>query len=411
MLLVHKRSCLPFSWRPRQFCLKFPFCERKSTNIAEKESIWISQNLSLAPEGFVHLRKPIPTDKALEILFSKSGILWEGDYHHGKTFLSKIAKYFDRVYSILPKGTIKKRFLAFKMFQTKRAVVLSKFAVLVSPEHSMAHLSRAPNISMALKAAFNNEGASYIVPLREVLGAIGSWEWRKEGVKIPILENSLHPHYGVFCPTVRNDYIKLISTVTISPKAKLAYDIGVGSGVLSAILIRRGIKEVVGTDTSDRALLCARDNLTRFGMISKTQLIKSDVYPPSCVSMGHKKPDLIVCNPPWLPMTVSSSLLDEAIYDENNSFLISFLNGIENHLSEEAHSEAFLILSDLAEHIGLRSRKELLDMFETANLMVVDKLESVPCNHPRRRLNSGADILSEARRMEVTNLWRLKIKR
>ena len=64
--------------------------------------------------------------------------------------------------------------------------------------------------------------------------------------------------------------------------------------------------------------------------------------------------------------------------------------------------EGWLILSDLAEHLGLRSRDDLLDMIARAGLRVVDRIDTA-AHARRRRIRSAA----RARSREVTSLWRL----
>jgi methylase of polypeptide subunit release factors len=113
---------------------------------------------------------------------------------------------------------------------------------------------------------------------------------------------------------------------------------------------------------------------------------------------------LVVCNPPWLPAQPSSPI-EYAVYDPDSRMLRGFLNGLAAHLT--AKGEGWLVLSDLAEHLGLRSRAELLAAFETAGLSVVGRIDARP-HHPRAA--DPADPLHQARAAEVTSLWRLAIK-
>jgi len=82
--------------------------------------------------------------------------------------------------------------------------------------------------------------------------------------------------------------------------------------------------------------------------------------------------------------------------------LNGFLRGLPAHL--EPGGEGWLILSDLAEHLGLRSREQLLAMFEGAGLKAVDRIDIKP-RHPRA--SDASDPLHRARKAEVTSLWRL----
>ena len=63
-----------------------------------------------------------------------------------------------------------------------------------------------------------------------------------------------------------------------------------------------------------------------------------------------------------------------------------------------------LILSDLAEHLGLRSREALLDMISQAGLRVIERIDTRPTHG---RAQDPNDPLHAARSKEVTSLWRL----
>jgi len=103
---------------------------------------------------------------------------------------------------------------------------------------------------------------------------------------------------------------------------------------------------VIATDHAERALACAQDNVQRLGVAAQVQLCNVDLFPP-----GHA--DLIVCNPPWLPVRATTSL-EQAVYDPDSRMLRGFFAGLAAHL--RPGGEGWLILSDLAEHLGLRSQ-------------------------------------------------------
>ena len=70
--------------------------------------------------------------------------------------------------------------------------------------------------------------------------------------------------------------------------------------------------------------------------------------------------------------------------------------------------EAWLVLSDLAEYLGLRQRDELLSLFTDSGLKVIDRLEIKPTH---RKINDADDPLAELRSKEMTSLWRLKVNK
>jgi hypothetical protein len=99
-----------------------------------------------------------------------------------------------------------------------------------------------------------------------------------------------------------------------------------------------------------------------------------------------------------------SSLLEHAVYDPESQMLKGFLAGLKDHLLPQG--EGWLILSDLAEHLELRSRQELLSWIEDAGLVVLERIDTKP-QHPKAFDDS--DLLHFARAAEITSLWRLQI--
>ena len=275
--------------------------------------------------------------------------------------------------------------------QLQRARTLGMLLILVEAGHIIP-LRRAPDVVSACNEAYGQCNESYVLSLRELQGLIGAHEWRKRGVEIPALGGRIHPHYGVFSP-LRGEYLDLIATAPL-PVTDLAFDIGTGTGVIAALLGRRGLEKVIATELNPRALACARDNLERLGLNDTVKVLEADLFPPGTAG-------LIVCNPPWVP-AAANSLLDQAIFDPDSRMLLGFLNGLSAHLAPGG--EGWLILSDLAEHLGLRSRDFLLAAIAKAGLRVVERHDIRP-RHGKSVDES--DPLHAARAAELTSLWRL----
>ncbi|MGZ5120963.1 MAG: methyltransferase, partial [Burkholderiales bacterium] len=235
----------------------------------------------------------------------------------------------------------------------------------------------------------------YVASMRELLGIIGSHEWRRKGIEIPAAGGRIHPHYGVFAP-VRNEYVALVAAAPL-PSTMLAFDIGTGTGVLAAVLARRGVERVVATERDPRALACARENIARLRLDNKVEVVEADLFPPG-------RAPLVVCNPPWIPARATSPM-EQTVYDSDGRMLRGFLGGVGAHL--EPGGEAWLVLSDIAEHLGLRTRAELLAAIDEAGLNIVDRTDARP-DHPKA--SDPDDPLHDARAAEVTSLWRLKLR-
>jgi methylase of polypeptide subunit release factors len=257
-------------------------------------------------------------------------------------------------------------------------------------------LRRAPDVQAACSEAYGPPEGPFVASLRELLGLIGAHEWRKAGVPVPALDARIHPHYGVFAP-VRGEYVDLVATAPLPAGCALAFDLGTGTGVLAAVLARRGVQRIVATDMDPRALSCAGDNMTRLGLAGRVDVLAVDLFPPG-------RAPLVVCNPPWLPARAGTPL-ERAVYDPGSRMLLGFIEGLAAHL--EPDGEGWLVLSDLAEHLGLRSRDELLAAIDRGALKVVGRLDAKP-RHPRAA--DPADPLHAARAAESTSLWRLALR-
>ena len=126
-------------------------------------------------------------------------------------------------------------------------------------------------------------------------------------------------------------------------------------------------------------------------------MIEADLFPEGRAA-------LVVCNPPWLPARPTSPI-ERGIFDPESQMLLRFVAGLPVHL--EPGGEGWLLLSDLAEHLGLRSRNALLAAFDAAGLYVRERIDTRP-KHPRAA--DVQDPLHAARAAEVTSLWRLAVK-
>jgi methylase of polypeptide subunit release factors len=262
-------------------------------------------------------------------------------------------------------------------------------------EHYKISLKRAPDFSQACLEAYGDFTGPFVVSIRELQGLIGAHEWRKKGVPIEAIGANIHPHYGVFSP-IRGEYLALLAQAPL-PDTALAFDIGTGTGVISALLARRGVKKIIATDQDPRAIKCAQENIARLDLQKQITLSQTNMFPEG-------KAPLIVCNPPWLPAKPSSPI-EHAVYDPESKMLLAFLNGLKTHLADDG--EGWLIMSDFAEHLGLRGKDELRNAIEQAGLRVEEKFDIKP---KHGKVMDETDRLHQARNAEVTSLWRLKVK-
>jgi SAM-dependent methyltransferase len=364
------------------------------------EARWRSHSDAPPPARVVVADGSMTADEAYGLACQGTALLWRGDYQEARQMLTALGKRADRpqrkAYRAGRPGVEPaEAFNLYRQGRSQRARTLNALLIPLGDDYSIP-LRRAPDIRQACEEAFGPAETGSVTSLRALLGVIGAHEWRVKGIEIPEAGGRIHPHFGVFAP-IRREYVDLVAEAPLPAacaSSSVAFDIGTGTGVLAAILARRGIERVIATDVDPRALTCARENVRQLGLGERIDVVQADLFPEGRAA-------LVVCNPPWIPARPSSSM-ENGIYDPENRMLRGFLGNLSDHLVPGG--EGWLILSDLAEHLGLRTRAQLLEDFAGAGLRVAGRID-VPPRHPRAA--DETDVLHHARAKEITSLWRL----
>ncbi len=366
---------------------------------------WRSERGAPPPKRVVIADDRMTADAAYGLACQGTALLWRGDFQNARQMLIALASRADRqarkpkkpAASPTPTSAAD-AFNLHRQARSQRARTLGMLVMELDGNHELA-LRRAPDVRQACAEVWGPGEGPSVTSLRELLGLVGAHEWRVKGIEIAAIGGRIHPHYGVFTP-IRREYVNLVAEAPLPAgwsSSSVAFDIGTGTGVLAAVLARRGVSRVVATDQDARALACARENLDRLGLARQVEVVQADLFPDGRAA-------LVVCNPPWVPARPSSPL-EHGIFDPDSRMLRGFLAALPAHLAPGG--EGWLILSDLAEHLGLRSRAELLAMFEAAGLKVVNRSDARP-THPKA--SDETDALHAARAAEVTSLWRLALR-
>ncbi len=386
---------------------------------------WWSANDRPAPKKVVAVDDRCTADQAMKYASQGTAMLWLGDFHNAKQIMSamdqRIASGANRRKGGGRSGgksgartgeplSAADQFYRIRQARAQRSRMLSMLLIPLefdeAEQEMVVPLPRAPRVGPAISFAYAEASehkagtdlasltGTAAISLQELTGVQGAHQWFVSGVEVPILGAKIYPRYGTFLPT-RHEYVDLAAQAPLSD-ARVAFDIGTGTGVLAAVLVHRGVPRVIGTDIHQRAIDCARDNFARLGMQNKATAELRSMFPEG-------RADLIVCNPPWIPGSAASTL-DAAIYDPGSKMLLQFLAGLPDHLTPGG--EGWLIISDLAELLGLRTREMLLDAIAQAGLEIVDRFDTVPTHG---RASDTNDVLHEARSREVTSLWRLRV--
>ena len=373
------------------------------------EARWRSHSGTPPATRVVVADEKMTAHEAYDLACQGTALLWRGDFQAARQMLSALGRRAERkklartsaataVANSLAGTSIINSAEAFHLYRqarSQRARTLNALLIPLNDDYSIP-LPRAPDIRQACAEAYGPAQTASVTSLRALLGVIGAHEWRTKGIDVPEAGGRIHPHFGVFAP-IRREYVDLVSTTllpAVCASSSVAFDIGTGTGVLAAVLARRGIERVVATDLDSRALSCARENIRQLGLSERVVIVQADLFPEGRAA-------LVVCNPPWIPARPSSPM-ENGIYDPESRMLRGFLAKLTEHL--EPGGEGWLILSDLAEHLGLRTRASLLEEFEAHGLRVLGRSD-VPPRHPRA--SDETDALHNARAAEITSLWRL----
>jgi methylase of polypeptide subunit release factors len=366
---------------------------------APQRARWRSESQQ-RPAALLPVDDTLTANAAFKLVSEGTGLLWRGDFHNGRQLLQALVRRVDKpgrtqtpragapVQAPVPADAAARARDAFarhRASQARRATLLNRVLLQFEPDHTIA-LRRAPDIRAAVGEAWGApDGESSLLSFRELQGLVGAHEWRKKGVDVPALGARIHPWFGVFSP-LRGEYLGLIAQAPLPPGAtSLAFDIGTGTGVIAALLAKRGVQRVVATDLDPRALACAADNAARLGVAKHVDLVQADMFPEGRAA-------LVVCNPPWVP-TPANAAIERAVYDPDSTMLRAYLAGLAAHLAPGG--EGWLVMSDLAEHLG---------WIADAGLRVVHRHDTRP-THPKA--GDASDPLFAARSREVTSLWRL----
>lgn len=352
---------------------------------------WRSEAEAPAPRNVVVADDRMRAEDAFRRMKAGTWLLYTGDFQNARQLLAAVGRRVSKPARRAggAPASLKERFLAERRARSQEHAVLSRLLVPLDVDYRVA-LRRGPDARDACEHLWGSPDAPLtVVSLRELLGMMGAEAWRQKGVEVPGLPGRIHPHYGVFSPT-RPEYPALLAEAP-PPEGKRVFDLGTGTGVLSFLLLARGARNVVATDIEPRAVACANDNASRLGYADRFEAIERPLYPEG-------RADLVICNPPWVP-EVPRTRIDRAIYDPDGAMLRGFLQGLPMHL--EPGGEGWLLLSDLAERLGLREPGALDEQIAEAGLRILWTREAAPAHG---RAQDRADPLHEARSQERTRL-------
>jgi methylase of polypeptide subunit release factors len=104
-----------------------------------------------------------------------------------------------------------------------------------------------------------------------------------------------------------------------------------GSGAIGILAAMQNASRVIGVDISNIAVRCANENSARFNFSDRVTFREGNLWQ---AVKNDEKFDVILANPPLLPVT-PETVLEMAIADSPEmSATVTFLNGCQEHLRD-----------------------------------------------------------------------------
>ena len=178
---------------------------------------------------------------------------------------------------------------------------------------------------------FFEENSTFALPSGILLGLVNAWQYFQGGLrfsflKAPVLSGPVRPFYGVYASPQPVAHFELLIEWLDKRHLDSALDLGTGCGVITLILRRIAkIPHVVASDVSPNAVFGAREEFKRHNL-TDVEVIETDLF----TGLEGRCFDLVVFNPPWLPLRNSSkgeparSILDKGNFYPQNLFLRIF---------------------------------------------------------------------------------------
>ena len=267
--------------------------------------------------------------------------------------------------------------------------------LLVSVSNHKLKVKKSPEIGW-FKELYP-ELKDYLLPFPKVQGLNSAWQWFKKGIHIPGLNINIKPYYDTYFPT-RFEHLELFNEWIEETKItkETAYDIGVGSGVLTFKLLQDGFSKIIATDTNPNAIVGMEKALRGNSFV--------DLHLGNLFANCNTPADLIVFNPPWVPINQEIKGIDKAIFYDDKLFP-DFFEQASKRLKPDGR--LVLIFSNLAEVTNVTKENPI--QLELLNNSRFEK--DVLLTKPVSKASSKTKRDQNWRKDELVQLWVLKLKK
>jgi len=183
----------------------------------------------------------------------------------------------------------------------------------LNAEHLLGHVLGRRRMELYLDFE-RRLGESELVPLRELVKRRGAGEPLQHLLgTVEFCGRSFHCDKRALVP--RPETEQLVELLISHFKPETAYsrmvDVGTGSGVIALTLAAEFPKaEIVGADISEDALMVARENAERFGLVDRIRFLRSNL-----LESVEPDFDVIAANLPYVSTEDRQNLSREVLHD------------------------------------------------------------------------------------------------
>ncbi len=279
----------------------------------------------------VPFTKRMEPQTAIDDLIEGRQVLIQDFYSSGLLLLSKLRKHVNQRHS-------EKSYRGQRENRTTFRELSSR--VLLRVKDNRLVVRKAPEIGWL--SELYPDTSEFLISFPQVQGLNSSWQWFQKGISIPTLKEKVFPYYGTYFPT-RFEHLQLLEEWlgSYAGSKATAIDVGVGSGVITYQLLNHGFGKVLATDINPNAIYGMHQSLKEKCLTSRMELALGDLFANS-----ELQADLIVFNPPWLPLEEGNHGIEQAMYYQADLFP-RFFSEASEHL--RPGGRLVLLFSNLAQ--------------------------------------------------------------
>lgn len=157
---------------------------------------------------------------------------------------------------------------------------------------------------------------------------------------------------------------------------KSTLDIGTGTGILACTIAKYTLSKSTALDVSDNALKIAEENIKNLDLSEKVKTLKSNLF-----EKVSEKYDLIVSNPPYIPLSEKATIQKEVTFDPDLALYTKDENGLEFYEKISKNAKNYLNKNGyLLFEMGLGQSediKQILEQEDYKNIQIEKDLAGI----------------------------------